>query len=145
VDGCVFCKIVRGELPAAVVFEDEGFVVFLDRRPLFPGHCLVVPRQHYGTYLDLPPATVAQLALATQLAARAVQQGMEADGIYLAVNNTVSQSVPHVHVHVVPRRWHDGLQGFFWPRQQYPGAEMERVRTAIAAAAAQLSSQSAQA
>jgi histidine triad (HIT) family protein len=142
VEGCVFCKIVSRELPAAVVFEDAACVVFLDQRPLFPGHCLVVPRQHYETYLDLPDATAAQLTLTTQLAARAVRQGMAADGVYLAINNTVSQTVPHVHVHVVPRRWHDGLHGFFWPRQQYPDdAEMERVRAAIAAAAAQLGSQ----
>lgn len=114
--------MVAGAAPADVVLDEPEIVGFLDHRPLFPGHVLVVPRAHYPTLGDLPAPVVATLFPAVQRVARAVVGAMEADGSFVAVNNTVSQSVPHLHVHVVPRRWRDGLRGFFWPRQRYPSA-----------------------
>ncbi len=116
---CVFCAIVRGEQPAHRVLDDERHVAFLDVRPLFPGHCLLVPREHHETLLDLPRPLVGALNEATQDLARAVLAGTDAAGIFTATNNRVSQSVAHLHVHVVPRRPKDGLRGFFWPRTRY--------------------------
>jgi len=134
---CVFCRIVAGEVPAHVVAGDEDTLAFLDARPVFPGHVLLVPRAHYETLTDLPPALVAPLFAAAQRLTGAVQSAMEADGTFVAMNNTVSQSVPHLHVHVVPRRRKDGLRGFFWPRQKYPSEEeMAAVAARIRAAAA---------
>lgn len=132
---CTFCRIIAGELSAHVIFEDADFLAFLDHRPLFAGHCLLVPRRHRETVLDLPPELGGALFGHVQRLSRAVETGMKADGFFLAVNNRVSQSVPHVHVHVVPRRKKDGLKGFFWPRYKYQGEEeMSRAREAIAAA-----------
>jgi histidine triad (HIT) family protein len=132
VSDCVFCSIVAGDTPAHVVYQDDATVAFLDLRPVFPGHVLLVPRDHYETLIDLPPAQVAPLFAAAQRLAGAVQAGMEADGTFVAMNNTVSQSVPHLHVHVVPRRRKDGLRGFFWPRQRYAGDdEMAEVAARI--------------
>lgn len=132
---CTFCLIARGELAAHLVCEDEAFLVFLDHRPLFPGHCLVVPRVHTDTLLDLPAERVGPLFLLVQRVSGAVERGLGADGFFNAVNNRVSQSVPHLHVHVIPRRKKDGLKGFFWPRYKYSGdAEMREVRDAIAGA-----------
>jgi histidine triad (HIT) family protein len=134
---CTFCRIARGDLPAHLIGADDAHVVFLDHRPLFPGHCLVAPRAHVDTLLDLPEDRVGPLFQLVQRVSRAVLQGMGADGIFNAVNNHVSQSVPHLHVHVIPRRKKDGLKGFFWPRYAYSGeAEMLSVRSAIAAALA---------
>ena len=116
---CLFCRVVSGDLPAHVVYEDEFTVAFLDHRPLFPGHALVVPRAHVETLLDLPSAAVAPVFAAVQMLARAVERGLGAAGSFVAVNNRISQSVPHLHVHVVPRRPKDGLKGFFWPRGHY--------------------------
>jgi len=116
---CLFCRVISGDLPAHVVYEDALTVAFLDHRPLFPGHALVVPRAHVETLLDLPPAAVAPLFAGVQVLARAVERGLGAAGSFVAVNNRVSQSVPHLHVHVVPRRPKDGLKGFFWPRGHY--------------------------
>ena len=116
---CLFCRVVSGDLPAHVVYEDALTVAFLDHRPLFPGHALVVPRAHVETLIDLPSAAVAPLFAAVQVLARAVERGLGAAGSFVAVNNRVSQSVPHLHVHVVPRRPRDGLKGFFWPRGRY--------------------------
>jgi histidine triad (HIT) family protein len=116
---CLFCRVVSGDLPAHIVYEDTLTVAFLDHRPLFPGHALVVPRAHVETLLDLPSAAVAPLFAAVQVLARAVERGLGAAGSFVAVNNRVSQSVPHLHVHVVPRRPKDGLKGFFWPRGHY--------------------------
>lgn len=110
-------------------------LAFLDHRPLFPGHSLLVPRQHYETLGDLPPDLVGPFFGAAQLLARAVQAAMKAEGSLVAINNRVSQSVPHLHVHVVPRRKKDGLRGFFWPRYPYKSeSEMEDVQRAIRAA-----------
>jgi histidine triad (HIT) family protein len=132
---CTFCRIARGELPAHRICADDAHVVFLDHRPLFAGHCLVATREHVETFLDLPAERVGPLFQLAQRVSRAVEQGMGADGVFNAVNNRVSQSVPHLHVHVIPRRKKDGLKGFFWPRYTYSGeAEMREVQGAIAAA-----------
>src|SRR5215510_631293 len=103
-DECLFCRIVSGELPATIVYEDENAVAFLDHRPLFPGHSLLVPKQHVETLGDLPPAQVGPFFKAVQLLSRGVETAMQAEGTFVAMNNRVSQSVPHLHVHVVPRR-----------------------------------------
>ncbi len=135
---CIFCTIVTGETRAHVVFDDDGTLAFLDHRPLFPGHTLVVPRQHVETLPDLAPSALAPYFEAVQTLSRAVRDAMDAAGTFVAINNKVSQSVPHLHTHVVPRRPKDGLRGFFWPRMRYAGgdAEMaevaERIRAEIA-------------
>jgi histidine triad (HIT) family protein len=129
---CSFCRIVAGEVPAHVVYSDERFLAFLDHRPLFPGHALLVPREHVETIFDAPDDLLGPLAAATQRLSVAVRDAMEADGIFNAVNNVVSQSVAHLHVHVVPRRRKDGLRGFFWPRTSYASeAEAQEVATRI--------------
>jgi histidine triad (HIT) family protein len=126
---------VSGELPATVVYEDENAVAFLDHRPLFPGHTLLVPRQHVETLGELPVKLVAPYFEAAQLLSLAVESAMDAEGTFVAMNNRVSQSVPHLHVHVVPRRRKDGLKGFFWPRTKYKSdEEMEAAKRKIAAA-----------
>lgn len=116
---CVFCAIAAGELPAHVVAETEHTVAFLDRSPLFLGHTLVVPREHVVTLRDLPDALLAPYFTEVRRIAAAVQDGLGADGTFVVENNVVSQSVPHLHVNVVPRRRKDGFRGFFWPRQRY--------------------------
>jgi histidine triad (HIT) family protein len=129
---CVFCSVVAGSTPAAIVYEDESCLAFLDNRPLFPGHCLLIPREHHETLPDLPAHLLEPLFRATQIVARAVETAMQGDGSFVAMNNRVSQSVPHLHVHIVPRRRKDGLKGFFWPRYPYKDqGEMETVRQAI--------------
>lgn len=117
---CLFCAVVAGEVPAHRVLEDEAAVAFLDHRPLFPGHVLVVPRAHHRTLADLPAAEVGPFFLRVQRVAAAVERGLGAAGSFVAANNRISQSVPHLHVHVVPRNPKDGLRGFFWPRGRYP-------------------------
>ncbi len=125
---CAFCRIAAGAERATTVWEDERCVAFLDARPLFPGHTLLVPRAHYETLADLPRELLAPLFAAAQRLARAMETALAAEGSHLAINNRVSQSVPHLHVHVVPRRRKDGLRGFFWPRQKYGSeAEMEQI------------------
>ena len=132
---CLFCRIVSGELPATIVYEDEKAMAFLDHRPLFAGHTLLVPREHFETLADLPTSLVEPYFKAAQLLARAVEFALEAEGTFVAMNNRVSQSVPHLHVHIVPRRRKDGLKGFFWPRTKYKGdEEMSEVQGKIAAA-----------
>ncbi|MGI8984717.1 MAG: HIT family protein [Acidimicrobiales bacterium] len=132
---CRFCAIVAGDAPAHVVTADGATLAFLDARPVFPGHVLLVPRDHHETLTDLPPALVEPLFAAARRLAGAVQAAMDAHGTFVAMNNTVSQSVPHLHVHVVPRRRKDGLRGFFWPRQRYAGeAEMHEIAARIRAA-----------
>ena len=116
---CVFCRIVAGEVESHVVLEDEVTLAFLDSRPLFPGHTLLVPRAHHETLADLPTALLEPLFASARLLAGAMEDGLDAEGSFVAINNRISQSVPHVHVHVVPRRRRDGLRGFFWPRQGY--------------------------
>ncbi|HEV8321231.1 MAG TPA: HIT family protein [Myxococcota bacterium] len=132
---CAFCAIASGGAPAAVVHSAADAVAFLDARPVFKGHVLVVPRTHVATLADLPAAALAPFFGAVQRIARAVQAALGADGTFVACNNGVSQSVPHLHVHVVPRRHKDGLRGFFWPRQRYDdAAEMEEYRARLARA-----------
>src|SRR5256714_15660688 len=134
-DNCLFCRIVSGELPATVVYEDDTSVGFLDHRPLFHGHTLLVPREHVETLSDLPAAQIEPYFKAAQLLARVIESALDAEGTFVAMNNRVSQSVPHLHVHVVPRRKKDGLKGFFWPRTKYKDKEeMETVQGKIAAA-----------
>ena len=116
---CVFCRIVAGKAPAHVAFEDEVAVGFLDIRPLFPGHVLLVPRDHVVTLPELPPERVGPLFERARRLAAAMVDALGAEGSFVAMNNTVSQSVPHLHVHVVPRTKGDGLRGFFWPRTTY--------------------------
>lgn len=134
-DNCLFCSIVSGETAAAIVDRDEDSVTFLDHRPLFQGHCLLVPKNHYETLVDLPVSLVGPLFEKAQQLARAVESAMEAEGTFVAMNNRVSQSVPHLHVHVVPRKKKDGLKGFFWPRTKYSNSdEMNFVAERIARA-----------
>jgi histidine triad (HIT) family protein len=116
---CVFCAIVEGRLDASVVWEDDVVVAFLDRAPVFKGHVLVVPRAHVETLPTLPAADVAAFFLAVQRVAAVLPTALDAHGTFVAINNVVSQSVPHLHAHVVPRRRKDGLRGFFWPRVRY--------------------------
>ena len=120
---CVFCEIVAGRIAAHIVFEDQISVAFLDSRPLFPGHCLLVPREHIETFADLPGGLIGPFFANAQRLSGAVERGMEAEGTFVAMNNRVSQSVPHLHVHIVPRRKKDGLRGFFWPRAPYASEE----------------------
>jgi histidine triad (HIT) family protein len=118
-EGCVFCKIAQGALNAETIHEDESCIVFLDNGPLFAGHCLVCPKQHFDTLMDIPPELLQPLFQNVQMIARAVEKGLGAEGSFIAVNNKISQSVPHLHVHVIPRRRKDGMKGFFWPRKPY--------------------------
>jgi histidine triad (HIT) family protein len=139
---CAFCRIIRKDVESHFVFEDDVSLVFLDHRPLFPGHCLLVPKEHYATLNDLPQSLIGKLFANAQLLTRAIEQGLWAEGTFVAVNNRVSQSVPHLHVHVVPRRAKDGLKGFFWPRQAYRDAEhLLNVQKTLREAIGQLRSQ----
>jgi len=119
VTDCLFCGIVAGTVPAHVVLTDDIAVAFLDARPLFKGHVLVVPRAHYVTLADLPTDLIGPLFTRVQRVSAVMPEALGAQGSFVAENNTVSQSVPHLHVHVVPRTKGDGLRGFFWPRGRY--------------------------
>lgn len=120
---CPFCAIVEGTDADSIVYRDDEVVAFLDRRPLFPGHVLVAPVDHIETLGDLPPESVDPLMRVVQAASRAMESELGAQGSFVAINNRVSQSVPHLHVHVVPRTKGDGLKGFFWPRTKYASDE----------------------
>ena len=120
---CLFCQIVKGEVEAEVVLDEPEVVGFLDVRPVFKGHTLLVPREHVDTFTDLPETLVAPLFTTAQRVAAAMTTGLGAQGTFVAMNNVVSQSVPHLHVHVVPRTKGDGLRGFFWPRTKYADDE----------------------
>lgn len=132
---CVFCRIVSGEVPGHLVLETDDVVAFLDTRPVFKGHVLLVPRAHVETLPDLPAELRDGFLAAAQRLATAVTDGLGAQGSFVAVNNTVSQSVPHLHLHVVPRTKGDGLRGFFWPRTKYADGEAatyaDRLRVAL--------------
>ena len=135
---CIFCKIVRGTIAAHKVFEDEVSLAFLDHRPLFPGHTLFVTKSNIETLFEMPEPLLKPVFANVQLLSRAIMQGMRAEGTFVAINNRVSQSVPHFHVHIVPRRKGDGLKGFFWPRRAYNGEEeievaLRALHSAIAA------------
>jgi histidine triad (HIT) family protein len=126
---CLFCQIVSRQIKASIVLDDPHCLAFLDHRPLFPGHCLLVPKMHIETLAELPPAELEPLFTSAQLLARALEEGLNAEGSFVAINNRISQSVPHLHIHLVPRHKKDGLKGFFWPRGKYPDeAHMETVR-----------------
>ena len=127
---CLFCDIAAGDVPAEIVWRGDGAVAFLDHRPLFPGHVLLIPEQHVVTLADLPSGLVAPFFQAAQVLERAVEAAMEAEGSFIAINNIVSQSVPHLHVHIVPRRKGDGLKGFFWPRRKYDSDDNMRATAA---------------
>lgn len=136
---CIFCKVVSGEVSANIVFESDDSLAFLDHRPLFPGHSLLVPKAHFETLADLPTEQVGSFFRDAQLLARAVEHALAAEGTFVAMNNRVSQSVPHLHVHIVPRRRKDGLKGFFWPRNKYENSEqILEVQKAIQSAVAEL-------
>lgn len=117
--GCSFCRIANKTEPASIIFENEQTIAFLDQRPLFPGHVLVLPREHIDCFSNLPVSLIPVLFTTIKMISNAVEKAMAADGSFIAVNNKVSQSVPHLHIHVVPRKRHDGLRGFFWPRTIY--------------------------
>ena len=136
---CTFCKIVRGIVPSSKVFEDEISFAFLDHRPLFAGHTLFIVKSHIETLFDLPDSLLGPIFANVQLLSQAVMQGMQAEGTFVAINNRVSQSVPHFHVHIVPRRKGDGLKGFFWPRRAYKDPEeIEATLRALHAAIAKV-------
>jgi histidine triad (HIT) family protein len=122
-EGCRFCAIADGDEDAHVVFEDEHSIAFLDHRPLFPGHALLIPREHYETIWDLPDELVGPLFANAKSLSAAIREAMGSQGAFIALNNVVSQSVPHLHVHLVPRNRKDGLRGFFWPRRKYDSDE----------------------
>ncbi len=132
---CVFCQIISGDLAGHLVLETDDLVAFLDTRPVFKGHVLLVPRTHVETLPDLPAEQRDGFMAAAQRLATAVKEGLGAQGSFVAINNTVSQSVPHLHLHVVPRTKGDGLRGFFWPRTKYAAGEAEayagRLRDAL--------------
>jgi histidine triad (HIT) family protein len=134
---CVFCAIAAGEAEAHVVFEDERTFGFLDQRPLFPGHTLLIPREHHEALWDLPDELVGPLFANARMLSVAIRDATSSQGTFVAMNNVVSQSVPHFHVHVVPRKRKDGLRGFFWPRNEYEGDDhaaetADKIRAAVA-------------
>jgi histidine triad (HIT) family protein len=136
---CLFCRIAAGDEQAAFVLEDDDFVAFLDHRPLFHGHTLLLPREHHVTLADLPDELVGPLFGRAQLLSRAVPEAMGKPGSFVALNNVVSQSVAHLHVHVVPRKPKDGLRGFFWPRTKYESEkQMDEVAAGVRKAAKKL-------
>jgi histidine triad (HIT) family protein len=136
---CAFCNIVNREVSARIVFEDAISLAFLDHRPVFPGHSLLIPKRHWETFADLPRNLIGPFFANAQLLARAIELAMDAHGTFVAMNNRVSQSVPHLHVHIVPRRRKDGLRGFFWPRYPYESeAAADKVQASIRSALANL-------
>ena len=136
---CAFCAIVSGQTEAEIVFEDELSLAFLDFRPLFPGHSLLIPRAHHETLGDLPDELVEPYFRSARMLSVAIPDAMGAQGSFVAINNLVSQSVPHLHTHIVPRVRKDGLRGFFWPRRKYEDdAAMRAAGEAVRAAVARL-------
>ena len=128
---CVFCAIASGDIDADVVFADDEALAFLDNRPLFPGHCLLIPREHHEAIWDVPEDLAGRLFVKARTLAVGVRDAMGAQGAFVANNNVVSQSVPHFHIHVVPRVRKDGLRGFFWPRRKYREGEAAEAAAAI--------------
>lgn len=136
---CKFCEIASGEAPAAIVFEDSATLAFLDHRPLFPGHILLIPHRHVANLAELPGELSGVLFRNARLLALALETALGAQGAFLALNNKVSQSVPHLHIHIVPRTKGDGLRGFFWPRTRYQDdAHLERTRELLCRAVREL-------
>lgn len=132
----VFCQIIAGELHTEEVWRDDEVVAFLDHRPVFKGHTLIVPVQHIETFVDLPGEAMQPLFTVARRVAVAMRPAFGAEGTFVAMNNVISQSVPHLHIHVVPRSKGDGLRGFFWPRARYADGEepafAQRLRDALA-------------
>jgi histidine triad (HIT) family protein len=133
---CAFCEIIAGRHAAHVVLDDGPVWAFLDNRPLFKGHTLLVPREHHETLTDLPPELIGPFFTEAQRLAKAMEDGLDAAGSFVAMNNRISQSVPHLHAHVVPRNRKDGLRGFFWPRTKYDSDDeacdyVKRIRAAL--------------
>lgn len=122
-EACLFCKIINKDAESYPVFEDETTIAFLDVKPLFPGHILLVPKTHYTSYDQVPDKTITILFSNVKILSKALEESLNADGEFIAVNNKVSQSVPHLHIHIVPRKFKDGLKGFFWPRYKYSGPD----------------------
>lgn len=120
---CIFCKIIKGESEGYIVFEDDISLAFLDIRPLNPGHCLLIPKGHYETIMDLPEDLIGPIFKNAKLISKAIEMGLSAQGIFIGINNKISQSVPHLHIHIVPRNKNDNLKGFFWPRYPYRDRE----------------------
>jgi histidine triad (HIT) family protein len=138
-ENCLFCRIAGGDEEAAIVLDEPHALAFLDHRPLFPGHSLLITREHYETLADLPGEMLEPFFSTVQLLSRAIPEAMGKPGSFVALNNVVSQSVPHLHVHVAPREPKDGLRGFFWPRTKYDDeAHMERTRKAVSKAVERL-------
>ncbi len=134
--GCVFCEIASGDREAHVVLDDPMAVAFLDSRPVFKGHVLLIPKAHVPTFTDLADSCAGPFFILARRLAAAMESGLGAAGSFVAMNNRVSQSVPHLHVHIVPRNRKDGLRGFFWPRTRYESEEeardyAERLRAAL--------------
>lgn len=139
--GCIFCRIIADDDPDVLVYRSSEVVGFLDIRPVFHGHCLLVPRTHYETLDQLPMELATPLLHATQVTMRALHEVVGAHGTFVANNNVISQSQPHLHIHVVPRKPKDGLRGFFWPRRPYPDdAALRDMRARLRAAIAALTS-----
>lgn len=141
VTDCTFCDIAAGKHPAHIVLADDLVVAFLDARPVFKGHVLIIPRQHFVTLADLPGELLGPYFGTVQLVSARLPDALGAQGSFVAINNIVSQSVPHLHAHVVPRTKGDGLRGFFWPRRKYDsedeaGLYASRIRTALDASTA---------
>jgi histidine triad (HIT) family protein len=135
---CAFCAIIRGDVPADVVYSDDLCLAFLDHRPLFHGHVLLAPREHVITLADLPAPAVGPYMIVAQRLERAVESAMASDGSLILINNVVSQSVPHLHLHVIPRKFKDGLRFWLGPRVKYSdevsiGETAQRIRDALAA------------
>jgi len=134
---CKFCEIISGKIASEMVYSDEYFVAFLDYKPLFKGHTLLVPKKHFRDIYDMDDLTLQRMMKTVNLISMAVERATMSDGTFIAINNKVSQSVPHVHVHIIPRKHKDGLKGFFWPRQSYAENEEKvyasKIRTQIEA------------
>ncbi len=138
-ENCAFCRIITGQSSAYIVFENQNSIAFLDSKPLFPGHVLLIPKDHTSILSELPDQQIGPFFVTVRNLSTAVEKAMNAQGSFIALNNRVSQSVPHLHVHIVPRNRGDGLRGFFWPRKSYKNeAEMNEVVKRIKAAIAEL-------
>jgi histidine triad (HIT) family protein len=122
-EACLFCRIAKKEKDSYVIFEDTLSFAFLDSRPLFPGHILLIPKIHYGEIMEIPDETVGVLFSNVKALGAALEKGLNAGGCFIAVNNKIGQTQPHLHIHIVPRKLHDGLKGFFWPRYKYSSNE----------------------
>lgn len=122
---CIFCKIVSGEINARVIFEDGDFIAFLDKSPIFKGHSLLIPKKHIETLFDFPQETLKEMIVRVRRVAEGVKEALSADGMLLINNNVISQSVPHFHMHIIPRRKGESLTGFMWPRTKYNNEDEE--------------------